>query len=142
VSDRALLEAYRATRWSVGRGHTAVEVTVGSEAPPTLRPSGIVTAWNPASRPATPEQNRRADAALRRRIRALGLPALRTRAHGVGDPAWDEPGWCVSGISLPHLLELGRAFGQNAVLWIDSCGTPRLVVSWDGFCGQAVGTVL
>lgn len=122
----------------------ALSVRPGRPAPAPLRPSGIVTAFNPASRPLSPDANLRADAALRARIGALGLPAHRTLAHGAGDDAgaWDEPGWCLAGSVRDEVVRLGADFGQNAVLWIDDAGEVTIVCTRDGFCGARVGEVV
>jgi len=119
-------------------------VRPGAPAPAPLRPSGIVTAFNPASRPLSLDANLRADAALRARIDAPGLPAHRTLAHGSGDEAaaWDEPGWCLTGDVRPVVVRLGADFGQNAIVWIDPAGEVTIVCTRDGFCGARVGEVL
>jgi len=118
----------------------ALTVRPGRPAPAPLRSSGIVTAFNPASRLLPRDANLRADAALRARIDALGFSAYRTLAHGTGeDPAtWDEPGWCVATV-LAKVIRLGAEFGQNAVLWIDGAGEVTIVCTREGFCGAKVG---
>jgi len=145
VSDAELLAAYRDTAWSVEAPGGAAWVRSGAIAPAALRPAAIVTAYNPASRLRPPEENRRADEALRARIRALGLHPWRVTAHGTGadDPsAWDEPGWCLAGDTRDAAIELGRGFGQNAIVWIDGAGTVSIVCTLDGFLGAAVGEVV
>ena len=119
-------------------------VRPGHPAPAPLRPSGIVTACNPASRPLPPDANLRADAALRARLDALGLSAHRTVAHDPADDsdAWDEPGWCVPGEVRDLVVTLGAGLGQNAVVWIDAAGEVTIVCTRDGFCGARVGEVL
>jgi hypothetical protein len=119
-------------------------VRPGDPAPAPLRPAGIVTAFNPASRPLPSDANHRADAALRAHLAAPGLSAHRTVAR---DPAgeshaWDEPGWCVTGDVRGLVVRLGADFGQNAVVWIDAAGKVTIVCTRDGFCGATVGEVL
>jgi hypothetical protein len=130
--------------WAVEMPWGALIVRPGHPAPSPLRPSGIVTAFNPASRPLTPDANLRADFALRARIGALGLSAHRTLALGTGDDAaaWDEPGWCLTGDVRDEVIRLGAEFGQNAVLWIDGAGEVTIVCTRDRFCGARVGEVL
>lgn len=144
MSDPELLSAYRATVWSVDAPDGRVTVRPGTAAPATLRPSAIVTAYNPASQPHHPEQNERADQALRARIRALGLHPWRTLAHGTGEDAaaWDEPGWCLPGETRDAAVEIGRDFGQNAIVWIDAAGQVAMICTRDGFCGARVGEVV
>lgn len=144
MSDSDLLAAYQDTVWSVDAPDGRVTVRSGTRAPAALRPSAIVTAYNPASQLQSPEENRRADEALLARIRALGLPHRRTLAHGTGgDPAaWDEPGWCLAGDTRVAAVTLGRDFGQNAIVWIDLDGEVAMVCTRDGFGGARVGEVV
>ncbi|HET7462396.1 MAG TPA: DUF3293 domain-containing protein [Longimicrobium sp.] len=144
MNDSELLAAYHDTVWSVDAPDGRVTVRPRDRAPAALRPSAIVTAYNPASQIESDETNRRADAALLARIRALGLPHWRTLAHGTGgDPsAWDEPGWCLPGDTRDAAVALGRDFGQNAIVWIDPEGRVAMVCTRDGFCGARVGEVV
>jgi Protein of unknown function (DUF3293) len=144
VSDAELLAAYQATAWSVSAPGGTVRVCAGAAAPPALRPSAIVTAYNPASKLVSPGQNEHADQALLARIRALGLHPWRTRPHGAGDDpsAWDEPGFCLPGETREAAVALGRDFGQNAIVWIDAAGQVAMVCTRDGFCDARVGEVV
>jgi len=144
VSDSELLQAYLATVWTVQGPDGGTEVRPGRPAPPGIRPAGIVTAWNPASEQRSKAENRRADAALRARIAALGVEAWPTLAHGTGDDgSWDEPGWCILGPSArAACITAGAEFGQNAIVWIDVDGGVAIVCTRDGFCGATVGEVL
>jgi hypothetical protein len=119
-------------------------VRPGDPAPAQLHPAGIVTAFNPASRPLSPDANFRADAALRARLAALALTPHRTLARGTGDhaAAWDEPGWCLTGDVRDVIVSLGADFGQNAVVWIAPAGEVTIVCTRDGFCGAKVGEAL
>ena len=112
-------------------------------APIALRPSGIVTAFNPASHPRDEDANRRGDDELRGLVAALDVPVLRVLARAPGeDRAWDEPGWCVLTADRDALVALGSRFGQNAIVWIGDAGEVSLVCTRDGFCGARVGEVL
>jgi hypothetical protein len=145
VNDAELLAAYRRTAWSVDAPGATAWVRSGALAPAVLRPSAIVTAYNPASQPRAEGENQRADEALRLRIRALGLHPWRTLAHATGedDPsAWDEPGWCLPGDTLVTAVDLGADVGQNAIVWIDAAGQVSMVCTRDGFCGARVGEVV
>lgn len=120
-----------------------LSVRPGTVAPAALRPSGIVTAFNPASQPRDEDENRRGNAALRDRIAALESSVLRVLARAPGDDrAWDEPGWCVTTADRDALVALGAEFGQNAIVWIGDAGEVSLVCTRDGFCGARVGEVL
>ena len=141
MSDLDLLAAYRSTTWTVEAADEELLVRPGTPAPAPLRPSAIVTAWNPASRRATAGENARADAGLRARLGALGHPLLRTLARG-SQPEWDEPGWCITGPVRQIAVSLGEDFGQNAILWIDAAGEVSIVCTRDGFCGAQIGQVV
>jgi len=144
VSDSELLAAYLATVWSVEGPDGVLEVRPGRIAPPPLRPSAIVTAYNPASQQRSADENDRADAALRARIADAGWASWRTLARGTGDDAgaWDEPGWLLRGDARDFAIQLGVEFGQNAIVWIDAEGEVTIVTTRDGFCGAAVGEVV
>ncbi|HEX8906302.1 MAG TPA: DUF3293 domain-containing protein [Longimicrobiaceae bacterium] len=144
MSDQELLQAYLATAWTVEGPDGALEVRPGQIAPAPLRPAGIVTAYNPRSEQRAAEENRRADAALRARISALGAEPWRTLARGAGDHAgaWDEPGWCLRGNVRDTVVRLGAELGQNAIVWINRDGAVTIVSTRDGFCRTAVGGVV
>jgi hypothetical protein len=145
VTDAELLAAYQATAWSMSAPGGTAWVRSGTPAPAALRPSAIVSAYNPASQPQSIDQNRLADEALLARIHALGLVHWRALAHASGndDPsAWDEPGWCIPGGVREAAVALGRDFGQNAIVWIDAAGDVAMVCTRDGFCGAMVGEVV
>jgi hypothetical protein len=138
ASHEALVQAYRTASWTVEFPAATYEVRFdGPAADAPLRPSGIVTAYNPASIPATPEQNQAADQELTRHVRSLGVPFRRTMARG--QDGWEEPGYLLLGDVRPLLVELGLVFGQNAVVWIDEQGTPSLVCTRAGFAGRLPG---
>lgn len=132
-----IVQAYRSAAWAVELPGGTPEVRLDAPADPQLRPSGIVTAYNPASIPLTAEENREADQELLRHVRSLGVPFRRTLAKG--DDGWEEPGFLLLGDVRPLLVELGLVFGQNAVVWIDDDGAPSLVCTRAGFAGRLPG---
>ena len=141
VRDDELLDAYRATVWTVETAAGTVDVRLNRPADAQLRPSGVVTAYNPASIARTPEENRTADQELMRHVRSLGVPFRRTLARGSapGAEEWEEPGFLLLGDVRPLLVELGLVFGQNAVLWTDATGAVSLVCTRAGFAGRRPG---
>ena len=149
MGDAELLALYHSTTWSVDAPGGRLSVRPGAAAPHALRPSAIVSAYNPASQPHSPDDNRRADERLRERITTLGLVHWRTLAHGTGADgaaaaaaAWDEPGWCLPGKTRDAAAGLGRDFGQNAIVWIGAAGGVEMVCTREGFCGARVGEVI
>lgn len=139
VSDAELLDAYRGTTWTVEMAAGTLEVRLDTPADPQLRPSGIVTAYNPASIARTPDENRAADQELLRHVRSLGVQFRRVVASGAGPDAWEEPGFLLLGDVRPLLVELGLVFGQNAVVWTDATGATSLVCTRAGFAGMRPG---
>jgi Protein of unknown function (DUF3293) len=89
--------------------------------------SVLVTAWNPAGRRQSLAANRAAERRLLQRVRAWGLKVWTTVAQ---DPKrlWpDEYGLLIFGVPQRLAAELGRALGQQAVLFIGADSVPRLV---------------
>jgi hypothetical protein len=139
LGDQELLEEYRRTDWSVETPAGTLHVRLDGQTPDeSLRPSGIITAYNPASMPRSDEENRAADLELMRHVRSLGVAFRRTEAHG-SDPAWTEPGFLLLGDVRPLLVELGLVFGQNAVVWVDGAGAVSLVCTRAGFAERRPG---
>jgi hypothetical protein len=87
----------------------------------------FVTAWNPRSRPASAADNAAAATVLVAEVAARGLRALPHR--GVGDdPAWpSEEGLFILDLDEASARALAEAHGQNAIVWIERGGQPRLV---------------
>jgi hypothetical protein len=141
VSDTELLDAYRDSVWTVEMTAGTLDVRLDAPADPQLWPSGIVTAYNPASIARTPAENHAADQELLRHVRSLGVQFRRTlaRGGGPGADAWEEPGFLLLGDVRPLLVELGLVFGQNAVIWIDATGAASLVCTRAGFAGMRPG---
>lgn len=144
--DGALLESYRATRWTVSGPSGPVEVRVGrsvSGAGLPL-PAAIVTAYNPYSELRSPDENEAARRRLEADLGDAGIGFLPSLAHGAGPDAsrWDEPGALMTGIDLDTGVELGRRYEQNAILWIGEDAVPVLVASRAGFAGAEPGVQL
>jgi hypothetical protein len=136
------MDAYRQTVWTVEMPAGTLDVRLeGPPADAQLRPSGIVTAYNPASIARTPDENRAADQELMRHVRSLGVPFRRTVAQGTapGTDPWEEPGFLLLGDVRPLVVELGLVFGQNAVVWVDATGASSLVCTRAGFAGRLPG---
>lgn len=87
--------------------------------------AAFVTAWNPRSAPRSANQNSRAQQRLRAAISALGLPALEAVGRSRVDD-YREPSLLVPGLPLEAARVLMRRFKQNAFLWCDAEGCPRL----------------
>jgi hypothetical protein len=142
ATDTDLVDAYLGAEWGVQTSTGTLTVRLdGTRPDPQLRPSGIVTAYNPASILRSAEENEAADTELLRHVRSLGVPYRRTVARGEapGSAAWEEPGYLLLGEVRPLLVELGLVFGQNAIVWIDAAGDVSLVCTRSGFAGRLPG---
>jgi len=120
----SLEEAYLATTFRVETPGGNIDIRIG-EARPLLdrllskhkaTEWAYITAWNPASRQLSADQNRLAQEELLRLIRDRGF------AFYEGDGIPDQKGWIsersvwIAGISRHEAGEMGRQFGQNAIV--------------------------
>jgi hypothetical protein len=87
----------------------------GRKLPPRF---GVVTAHDPMGRKAPPAANRRRDAALRRRLKAMKLAHFRVTG-GSEDGAHREPGWGVIA-DQETVRALAALYEQDAYFWISS----------------------
>jgi hypothetical protein len=133
--DLALEAAYRHTTYRVemdgasypmriGRPHRALDRA--------LRAAGAtrwacITAFNPQSLALPARDNRRRDAALKRRLRESGIRWHPTEAVA-DDGAWNpELGVFALGVSRAWAQQIGREFDQTAVVWGRVGGKAELV---------------
>jgi hypothetical protein len=92
--------------------------------------AAYVTAWNPRSVPTSQEANDMAQRSLLAELATQDWPLL----HGAGvdpDGHWPpEPSLLILGISREQASELGRSYGQNAIVAasVSDAATPRLVL--------------
>lgn len=145
MSDRETLRAYLATTWSVRISGGTLRLAPGRRAPRPLRPSAIVTAYNPFSQPTPRAYNRAAARSLLARAAGLDAPCLPARAHGTGPERlrWSEPGLALLGpAALDIAIALAAEYRQNAILAVSPGGSVEIVATRNGFCGRAVGEKL
>jgi hypothetical protein len=128
MDDHPLKPAYEATDYRVGDRFT---IRCGARSPPLdalLAESGhdtwaFITAWNPGSIALDTAENRRRMTDLTGRIALLGLPMLEGEGVGTGGDWPSEPSLLVLGIGASEAVELGRAFGQVAIV-VGRLGAP------------------
>jgi hypothetical protein len=122
--EASLDSVYRATTFRVETPKGHIDIRVGQKQPKLdtllLRLGATewayVTGWNPGSRPVSADQNALAQDELLRLIRYRGF------AFYEGDGIPDNEGWApersawIAGISRREAAELGRQFGQNAII--------------------------
>ena len=87
----------------------------------------FVTAYNPGSVPTDDARNRQRQADLEREVREAGYPVY--PGAGVGaDAGWPpEPSLLVVGLDADIAVELGRRYGQRAVVAGRRSGPARLL---------------
>jgi len=137
-----LLLAYLATRWRVLDQATDICIGQTDGAVALLDAwavdtAAIITAWNPASQPLDPAENRRRNARLRGDVVRAGWPLRPCVGTGEdGCPnAWSEGSVAVGGLSWEDALHLGRRYEQNAIVWWTRKEAPAIVVMTEGFAG-------
>ncbi|GGK04628.1 DUF3293 domain-containing protein [Luteimonas terricola] len=92
---------------------------------PRVRSFGLLSAWNPYSKPREESANRRADVALETELATRDLkhiPAFSSAANR----SWREPGWVIFDITAAELDHLRREFGQLGALWWQRGSAVRL----------------
>jgi glycine/D-amino acid oxidase-like deaminating enzyme len=89
--------------------------------------AAFLTAANPRSKPQSAAQNASALSALDQLVAAAGYP-WRAGEGREPDGSWVEPSRLVIGIYRDNAEALGRLFGQNAIVFIEKGGAPRLLV--------------
>ena len=108
------------------------------------QPFAIITAHNPHSESRTWSQNGRADELLWQQMNQCGHDPQRVVAGSV-DWSHSEESWTVHGISLADALGVGRAFGQDAILWVQDgivtihdceSSAHEKVAAWDERCSR------
>lgn len=146
TADTELLAAYRATEWTLHTPSGRYVVRPGELVPAgsIMLPAAVITAFNPRSVLRTTSQNLDSNVRLAAQLRDSDLEHHPASAHGVGadSEVWQEPGFLVSGLSLPEAVALGAAYAQNSILWIGEDRIPVLVSTRHGFAGSQAGDIL
>ena len=126
VPDPELQEAFLATSYGAATERFQLSERRQETAHIPLFRSGerwaILTAWNPGAKRLTLAQNE-----VRQEKLQQALAGQRWYAGVNGKGAWAEPSLIVNALPLQRALQLGRDFGQVAVLW--GCGQ-RAALVW------------
>lgn len=135
TSRQELISAYMATRFEAETPIGMIVLRIGetnAALADLLERAAVdcaayLTAWNPGSVPQSAARNANAQRRLLREIESRACPYY----GGYGrDPTgvWPpEHSLLVLGLSLEETCELGRRFGQAAIVVVDAAATPRLV---------------
>ncbi|MFC4855936.1 DUF3293 domain-containing protein [Actinophytocola glycyrrhizae] len=130
-----LAEAYRTTTFRVLAPAGPVDLRIGRADPDLdalLHREGVhcwafLTAWSPGGRVLPAAENQRRGAALRRRLRGIGVPVLPGTGIGV-DPDWPaEDSLLAVGLDRFTASRIGAEFGQDAIVVGDRDSAPELL---------------
>jgi hypothetical protein len=120
-----LLEAYRRTSFFADTPQGRLRLRLGESSPELdrvleaqgARSWAYVTAFNPASIVLSDDENERRQSRLEYEVSSRGYTTF--RGEGVGDDGtWPaERGLLIVGIGDGDAIELGRAFGQRAIVY-------------------------
>jgi hypothetical protein len=129
-----LLEAYTLTVYTIAGSEGSLTLHVGHRSDWLARELGthnascaaFVTAYNPGSELQPDASNRLRNAELLRTIQ--GRPYLVVDAIAP-DGRWPvEKGYLVFGLEKESALNIGKAFGQVAILWAGADAVPAIVL--------------
>ena len=132
-SKRDLEELYRGATYVVHDADDELTISLGrgnAELGSLLKKAGAVTwafltAHNPNSLPTDPQLNEESQSKLIDRLNSMGLRFL--HGYGSGEDWEPEPSLFILDIELRAAVELGREFGQSAILFGHEGGEPELV---------------
>ena len=124
--DQALVKAYQTTDYVVCDRQREVSIRVGRRSREVDRllarfgePSAVfITAWNPFSRSLTPRQNEHRQRCLLAYLRARRAALLMGEGRGTCADWPPEASVLIFGISQGVAARIGRAWGQNAVVFV------------------------
>jgi Protein of unknown function (DUF3293) len=134
--DQVLLDAYRTTDYVVFDRRREVVIRIGerSHAVDTLlarfgaRSAVFITAWNPFGRSRTSGRNKHRQRGLLADLRACGCPNLMGEGRGAGVDWPPEPSVLAFGVLQSEAARMGRAWGQNAVVFVALGRPARLLL--------------
>ncbi len=116
MSPRAFSEAYQSAIYKAA----GVAFTLSEKPTRTVlfegRKFAIITAHNPRSERLSSQENAKRHEELGRDLKALGLEHTPSTGESP-DGRWVEEGFAVFDVSPEQALELGRKYGQHAILW-------------------------
>jgi hypothetical protein len=130
--DRRLVEAYLRTTYRAVSPFFEIKIGVKNAAfekwleERGFKTYAFITAWNPRSKMLSEAENRLKNKDLEadlKKVTRLVAPALNVPAASDWPP---EESFLALGISPEDVIELGKKFTQNAVVWWEKGGVPEL----------------
>jgi len=134
--SQALIQAYLGTAYSAQTAVGGITLKIGVRSDESLRlfaASGadcaaFITAENPYSEPQTPAKNAERQRRLGEELTDLGFTHFPGEGQGE-DPNWPaEASFLVLGLRREEASDLGRKYGQNAIVWVGADGVPELLL--------------
>lgn len=130
--DPSLLEAYQQTNYYFGDILLNVDDS-SSKAASLLRPFApaggfFITAWNPLGKELTPEENQKANQALKEKLLKQDLNV--TDGYGESkDGKWQEDSFFAYPVDKETSIKMCCDFHQNAVVYVNYNGLPELLLN-------------
>jgi hypothetical protein len=133
--NKELLESYESANYHVDASPSFI-LKIGKYSPELhsmydashKKEAAFITAYNPASLELSNEENKERNRELEEKIQALHLDYI----HGEGkcdESEWSgEESFLVFGINQKDAIQLGKDFGQNAIVWIPENCIPELLL--------------
>lgn len=134
--SQALIQAYLGTAYSAQTAVGGITLKIGVRSDEIVRlfaasgadRAAFITAENPYSEPQTPAKNAERQRRLGDELTALGFTHFPGDGQGE-DTSWPaEASFLVLGMGKEEASDLGRKYGQNAMVWIGADGVPELVL--------------
>lgn len=134
--SQELIEAYRATLFRCGEGSDAFVLRIGAHSAALedlytaagVSTAAYVTAFNPRSEAQSADVNAIAHARLGTELAATGYRLVEGAGEDPEGPWPAEQSYLVLGMQLEAAQEVGRRYGQNAIVWAGADAVPTLIL--------------
>lgn len=128
VISPSLVDSYRRAIYLIHAEDGDIAMKVGDVSPQLSRlmrgygvnSAAFITAFNPYSSLASPQENELSHRALLSDLESLGLGHLSGEGRDAENVWPSEPSFLIFGISLENAESLAKRYEQNAFIWIPS----------------------
>lgn len=136
IIDKNLIASYLSANYQIGMGSNSIFLRVDQYSEPLAKflaasrqpCAAIISAYNPFSQPFSNEENLAAHELLRDFLSRYSYPIIESLNTDPSERWPAEKSFCVLGQDLDASQSVGRHFNQNAIVWMDSHATPRLIL--------------